>query len=388
MASYCYFRKPRQPGNMPDLPVLPFDHAEFISYQDILGLLGRPGVGVVVIQGIGGSGKTWAAKALYREAKTLNLFDEYIWVSLSINCSMRKCFNKIAASLKCKVRDGLSVESTRTIIKEYLTPRKFLLVLDNAYFTEENTLEYLGVPDPGQQRLGSKIILTTRTMRALGALSVMQPNIVEITPQTLTYEESYDLLREKVGKDISFAHDLISYCYGIPLIVILLAGALYDAPTEETFSELVANVHATLSTKISVFDTMQRMVKFGYHQLPSDNVRHCLLYCLIFPDDQGISVKELIWYWITDGLLQEAIGFDEANNIGKQILDVLIKHGMVYLDDNDHVHMHNVIRETVSRFGKDMGYKEQDYRCFGNPIIKLEHLSKYSNRVSLMDSGH
>lgn len=147
---------------------------------------------------------------------------------------MRKCFNKIAASLKCKIRDGLSVESTRTIIKEYLTPRKFLLVLDNAYFTEENTLEYLGVPDPGQQRLGSKIILTTRTTRALYALfSVMQPNIVKMMPRTLTYKGSYDLLREKIGKDISFAHDLISYCYGIPLIIILLAGALYDAPTED-----------------------------------------------------------------------------------------------------------------------------------------------------------
>ncbi|PAN28011.1 hypothetical protein PAHAL_5G124700 [Panicum hallii] len=308
MASYCCFRKPRQPSNM---PVLQINHGELISFQGMLGLLGRPGVGVVVIQGIGGSGKTWAAKALYRAAKTSNLFDEYIWVSLSINCSMRKCFNKIAASLSCKTRDGLSVESTRAIIKEYLTPRKFLLVLDNAHFTEESILEYLGVPDPRQQRLGSKIFVTTRTGRAR---SVMLPNI-EIMPQPLTYEESYDLLREKIGKDISFAHDLISYCYGIPLIIILLAGALYDAPTEETFSELVANAHAALSTKTSFFNTMQCMVKFGYHQLPSDNVRHCLLYCLIFPDDQGISVKELIWYWIMDGLLQEAVGFDEANHI-------------------------------------------------------------------------
>ncbi|RLM92002.1 hypothetical protein C2845_PM08G28280 [Panicum miliaceum] len=383
MASYCCFQKPRQPSNM---PVLQINHGgELISLQGMLGLLGRPGVGVVVIQGIGGSGKTWAAKALYRAAKTSNLFDEYIWVSLSINCSMRKCSNKIAASLSCKTRDGLSVESTRTIIKEYLTPRKFLLVLDNAYFTEESILEYLGVPDPRQQRLGSKIFVTTRTVRAR---SVMLPNI-EIMPQPLTYEESCDLLREKIGKDISFTHDLIGYCYGIPLIIILLAGALYDAPTEETFSELVANAHAALSTKTSIFNRMECVVKFGYHQLPSDNVRHCLLYCLIFPDDQGISVKELIWYWMMDGLLQEAIGFDEANHIGKEILDVLIKHGMVYLDDNDHVHMHNVIRETVSRFGKDMGYKEQSYQYFDNPIkaiIKLEHLSKYSNRVSLMDT--
>jgi len=379
MASYCCFRKPRQPTNM---PVLPINHGELVSLPNMLGMLGRPSVGVVVIRGIGGSGKTWAAKALYRTAKTSNLFDEYIWVSLSINCSMRKCFNKIAASLSCKIRDGLSVESTRTIIKEYLRPRKFLLVLDNAYFTEERILEYLGVPDPQQQRLGSKIFVTTRTTRAR---SVMLPNI-EIMSQPLTYEKSYDLLREKIGKDISFEYDLISYCYGIPLMIILLAGVLYDGPKEETFSELVANARAALSTKTSVFKTMRCMVKFGYYQLPSDNVRHCLLYCLIFPDDQGISVKELIWYWIMDGLLQEAVSFDEAFHIGKEILDVLVKHGMVYLDDNDHVHMHNVIRETVSRFGKDMGYKEQDYRCFGNPIIKLEHLSKYSSRVSLMDT--
>ncbi|CAL4973599.1 unnamed protein product [Urochloa decumbens] len=346
----------------------------------MLSLLVRSDVRVVIIQGIGGSGKTWAAKAAYRVARTSNLFDEYIWVSLSINCSVRKCLNKIAASLSCKIRDNLSVERTRTFIKECLTPRKFLLVFDNAYFTEESILEYLGVPDPEQQRLGSKIIMTTRTGRAVSTIS---PNIV-ITPEPLTYEESYDLLREKIGKDISFAHDLISYFYGIPLNIIILAGAVCDAPTEESFSELVASAHAALETQTSIFSTLQCMVKFGYHQLPSDNVRQCLLYCLIFPDDQGISVKELIWYWIMDGLLQEAIGFDEANHIGKEILDVLIKHGMVYLDGNDHVHMHDVIRETVSRIGKDMGYKEQHYSC--NPIIKLEHFLNHSNIVSLMDT--
>ncbi|RLN22384.1 disease resistance protein RPS2-like [Panicum miliaceum] len=123
----------------------------------------------------GGSGKTWAAKALYRAAKTSNLFDEYIWVSLSINYSMRKCFNKIAASLSCKIRDGLSVESTRTTIKEYLTPRKFLLVLDNAYFTEESILEYLGVPDPRQQRLGSKIFVKSGIVQATNATWPFDP---------------------------------------------------------------------------------------------------------------------------------------------------------------------------------------------------------------------
>jgi thymidylate kinase len=67
----------------------------------MLGLLVRPDVGVIVIQGISGSGKTWAANAAYRAARTSNLFQEYVWVPLSMNCSMRQCINKIAASLPC-----------------------------------------------------------------------------------------------------------------------------------------------------------------------------------------------------------------------------------------------------------------------------------------------
>lgn len=349
----------------------------------MLGLLVRPDVGVIVIQGIAGSGKTWAAKAAYRAARTSNLFQEYVWVPLSINCSMRQCLNKIAASLSCNKGDNLSVERTKAIIKEYLTERKFLIVLDNVYFTEEGILEYLGVPRPRQQSLGSKIFVTTRTVRGE---SIMEPDVV-IMPQPLTYEESYDLLREKIGKDINFAHDLISCCFGMPLTVILLAGVLYGSPTQEAFDELVAKAHVTLEAQTSALNTMKRLVKFGYQQLPNDNVRRCLLYCLLFPEDQGISVKELIWHWKTDGLLQKTTDFDEVNHIGKEILDVLIKHGMLYLDvDGDYIRMHDVIRETVSRYGIDNGYKEQHDWHVSNPIIRLEHLAKYSRRISLMDT--
>ncbi|XP_062223781.1 probable disease resistance protein At4g27220 isoform X2 [Phragmites australis] len=377
MASYCCFWKPRRPTNW---PMVRTNNGQLISFQEMLGLLGRPNVGVVVIEGIGGSGKTWAAKAAYQAARTSNIFNEYIWVTLSISCSLRQCMNKIASSLSCKIGDNLSVERTKTMIKEYLTQRKFLLVLDNAYFTEEGILEYLGVTHLQQQSPGSKIFVTTRTVRTS---SVMEADIV-LTPELLTYEESYNLLRKKIGKDINFEHDLISYCYGIPLIILILAGVLCDAPTQEAFSELVANAHVALGTQISVFNTMKRLVKFGYHQLPSDNARHCLLYCLLFPEDQGISVKELIWHWRMDGLLQEAISFDEANHIGKEILYVLTKHGMVYLEDNDNVRMHDVIRETVSSFREDKVYKEQHGWCLGNPIFKLDHLAEHSNRVSLM----
>ncbi|CAL4947003.1 unnamed protein product [Urochloa decumbens] len=394
MVSYtCFSNHQRLPNNSPTVRSNGYveDYAqkngyveEIKSFQEMLGLLVHPDVGVVVIRGIGGCGKTWAAKGAYQEAMTSNTFNEYIWVSLSMSCSLRQCIYKIAQSLSCGVRD-MSVERTKTIIKEYLTQRKFLLVLDNAYFTEESILESLGVPHPQRQNLGSKIFVTTRTSRTC---CVMEPDILVI-PQPLTSEESHDLLCKKIGKDINFSHGLFSKLYGIPLIIILLVGILCDAPTEEVFSELIANTHTALFTWLTVFHAMRRMVEFGYHQLPSHNAQQCLLYCLLFPEDRGIPVKELIWHWIMDGLLQEVVGFQEANHIGMEILDVLIKHGMLYLEDDDHVRMHDVIRENVSKFGKGNDYKEQHDWHFSNSShfsnnIKLEHLAKYSRRVPLM----
>ncbi|KAG8055107.1 hypothetical protein GUJ93_ZPchr0001g32921 [Zizania palustris] len=289
----------------------------------MLRLLVRPEVGSIVIEGIGGSGKTWAAKAAYKAAKTSSLFDDYIWVSLSENCSLRQCIDKITACLSCENREDLPVQRTTTLIKEYLTKRKFLLVLDNAYFTEENVLERLGIPHPGRQNIGSKVIVTTRTRRTGSAVA---PDSV-IMPQPLIYEEAYGLLRLKIGKDVRSSHtsDLINYCYGIPLSVILLAGVLCDVASQDIFNELVNNAWVTLGTKVSVFHTLQSIVKFAYHQLPNGNTRQCFLYCLLFPEDQGIPVDDLIRFWIMEGLVIQSGEFHEARLAGKEILDVLLK---------------------------------------------------------------
>jgi disease resistance protein RPS2 len=63
------------------IPVQMIEHRQSISFQDMLGLLDRPDVGVVVIEGIGGSGKTWAAKAVYQSARTSNISGSHCQLS-------------------------------------------------------------------------------------------------------------------------------------------------------------------------------------------------------------------------------------------------------------------------------------------------------------------
>lgn len=350
-----------------------------ISCQDMLCLVLRPEGEVVVIEGIGGSGKTWAAKAAFETSKNSNRFEDYIWVSLSRSCSLRRCIEKIATCLSIEIGEELLSSRIAVMIKEHLARRKFLLVLDNAYFVEENILSHLGIPHPREQGFGSKVIVTTRTARAL---SVMEPATV-ILPQPLTYEASHDLLREKLGKDIDL--ELIDNCFGMPLSIILLAGALCDAPTHEEFHKLISAAHVAQGPKVSVFNTMTRLVNFGYRQLPSDTARHCFLYCLLFPDDEAISVKDLIFFWKLDSMIQEAQDFHEADCVGKEIIHVLVKHGLIHFEDNDHIRMHDVIRETVSQLGRDNGYVEQPERYFDNEV-RFEYLAKLGGRISLMNT--
>lgn len=378
MASYFCFRKPRRHS-----PIFILPRFRLISIQDMLCLVLRPQGEVVVIEGIGGLGKTWTAKAAFEAARNSNLFDIYIWVSLSRSCSLRRCIEKIAACLSSGTGEELSSQRIRAKIREHLARRKFLLVLDNAYFTEENILEHLGIPHPREQSFGSKIIVTTRTGRAL---AVMEPATV-ITPQPLAYQDSYDLLREKIGKDISPSDtlELINNCYGMPLSIILLAGALCDVPTQEEFAELISETYRVQGHKVSPSNTMIRLVDFGYRRLPSDTARHCFLYCLLFPDNEAIPVKDLIIFWIMDGLIQEARDFHDANCIAMEILQVILKHGLIYLEDDDHVRMHDVIRETVSRLGRGNGYVEQPDWCFDNDV-RLEYLAKLGRRISVMNT--
>uniref|UniRef100_A0ACD5W1U9 Uncharacterized protein n=1 Tax=Avena sativa TaxID=4498 RepID=A0ACD5W1U9_AVESA len=348
MGSYCCFSKSGRPFT--DYIVPQF---RVISIQDMLCLALRPEGEVVVIEGSCGLGKTWAAKAAFKAARNSNRFDTYIWVSLSTSCSLRRCIDKIATCLSIDIGQELLSSRISVMIEEHLATRKFLLVLDNAYFVEENVLGYLGIPDPREQNFGSKVIVTTRAGRAK---AVVKPSIV-ITPQTLSYQASYDLVREKIGKDID--PGLIENCFGMPLSLILLAGALCDVPTQEEFIELIREAYVAQGPKISVFTTMIRLVNFGYRRLPTDTARNCFLYCLRFRADEAISVKDLIISWMLHGMIQEARDYHEANRIGMEIIHVLLKHGLIHFEGVDQILMHDVIRETMSDLGRANGHVEQ-----------------------------
>jgi hypothetical protein len=336
----------------------------------MLCLVLRPEGEVVVIEGIGGLGKTWAARAAFETARNSNRFDNYLWISLSRSCSRRRCIENIATCLSIDIGDEMLSSRIRVMIMEYLARRRFLLVLDNAYFVEDNILRYLGIPDPGEQSFGSKVIVTTRTGRAK---AVVKPTLV-ITPQPLSYQASYDLLHEKIGKDVG--PDLIENCFGLPLSLILLAGGLCDVPTQEEFINKTGLARQYQSPKVSVFTTMIQLVWFGYFGLPDDTTRLCFKHCLDFPDDEAVPVKDVIILWKAHDLIHR--GYHEANFIGMEVLHVLSKHGLIHFEGDDHIRVHDVIRETM-RPWREKDY-EEELEFYIDNCVQISELFLRGNR--------
>ncbi|XP_072955975.1 probable disease resistance protein At1g61300 [Typha angustifolia] len=323
-----------------DRDMLPGEKLQAI--QQLQRALVNPEVGTVVIYGIGGSGKTWTAKKAYNTAVTSHLFDTYIWIPLSSSCSVRRAMEKISTRLSIAVGADLSEESMRAKISESLEGRNFFLVLDNAWFKEDGVLDRMGVPR--RNRLNaSKVVATTRTSRSL---NVMEPDIV-ITPTSLGRKDSWDLFREMTGESISskVGPAVVEGCNGMPLPIILLAGAFRNVPSGPAMTK------AQESAMISIvaagpFHGMYRAVRFGYSMLPSDRVRDCFSFCLLFPEDIGIPSNDLIHYWIMDGLIDGGNDMEKAK-MGRDILLVLLDHGMLYWEDDDHVRVHDVVREVA-----------------------------------------
>lgn len=366
--------------------------------QQLLRSLRDPVVGTVVIYGIGGIGKTWMAKQAFNQAMASHLFDVFIWVPLSITCGIRHAREKISEKLSIPTGDG-GDEGTRGKIHAFLSVRKFLLVLDDAWFTEEDVLDLMGVPRPSQGN-ASKVIVTTRNRRAQ---SVMLPDVV-IVANLLTKTESWDLFCDRSGGGIpsQLALTVLNKCGCIPLSIILIAGALRDVSGASAMeyalksASLALGNHAPTENHAPTdYTVMHRAARFGYSMLPSDAVKHCLFYCMLFPGNISIHVHCLILHWLTEGLLDESKCWDDAYAKGQYILMVLLDHGMLYKEDDGLVRMHDVVREVAFDIGHGKGFyrrvhlKQVDKppagTVLGRPAEAVSFFWGRYERISLMD---
>ncbi|KAL7132208.1 hypothetical protein ABFS83_12G056200 [Erythranthe nasuta] len=144
--------------------LMPVDGSERLSLQ------------VVSLIGVGGIGKTTLAQLTYNDAWVQEYFELKFWICVSHSTDAAEIAKGI---LKDACPRGGQLDSMLDSLKEMISERKFILVLDNVWevnLSQWNTLKNI-------LRFGchgSKILLTTRNKRVARMLDCLQENIQDI----------------------------------------------------------------------------------------------------------------------------------------------------------------------------------------------------------------
>ncbi|KAL1211019.1 putative disease resistance protein [Cardamine amara subsp. amara] len=139
-------------------------------------------------------------------------------------------------------------------------------------------------------------------------------------------------------------------------------------------------------------DKILPLLKYSYDRLKGDQVKSCLLYFALFPEDK-IPKEKLIEYWICEGTIDGREGIEKTENKGYDIIGSLVR-AYVRMEEFDHngkgyVRMHDVVREMALWIASDLGKQKEAFIVRAG--VGLYEIPKVKNwnvvrRMSLMNN--
>ncbi|KAK7273962.1 hypothetical protein RIF29_15030 [Crotalaria pallida] len=282
---------------------------------------------IVGILGMGGSGKTTIAKAIYNEinknfeGRSFLANIREIWGQDNGQVNLQE--QLLSGVMKTRRVKLLNIELGKTIVKESLCSKRALVVLDDIHNLDQlNALcgsrDWFG--------RGSRIIITTRDEHLLNILQV--DNIYRM--KEMEENESLELFSWHAFKQatptpdfVELSRRVVEYSGRLPLALEVLGSYLFDRAMTEWESAL-------LKLEIIPNDQIQKKLKLSFDGLRDDMEKDIFLdICCFFIGKDRNYVTQIL-----DGCgLHAEIG-----------ITVLIERNLVKVDKNNKLAMHDLLR--------------------------------------------
>ena len=268
---------------------------------------------VIPIVGIGGLGKTTLAKFVFNDSRIQECFPLKMWVCVSDDFDIKQLIFKIINSANDSISDDgpshqpnwnmLEMEQLQNQLKNKLSGRKFLLVLDDVW--NEDRVKWVELRNLIQVRAaGSKILVTTRSHSIASMMGTVPSHILE----GLSEGDSLSLLVKwafKEGEEeqhphlVNIGREIVKKCGGVPLAVRTLGSLLFSKFEVSEWEYVRDNEIWNLPQKK---DDILPALKLSYDLMPSYLRQRFALFSL-YPKDYNFNSPQIICLWEALGLI-------------------------------------------------------------------------------------
>ncbi|KAK8273069.1 hypothetical protein V6Z11_D11G380800 [Gossypium hirsutum] len=303
------------------------------------------GVSVLSIVGMGGMGKTTLAQLVYNDATINQSFHHKAWVCVSVKFDAIAITKAILQSITSESCDYSNLDLLQVKLKEKLSGKRFLLVLDDIWNENYNDWTILRSPFGA----GTHIIVTTRLqivssivdpLKAFHLDKLSDDDCLSIFTQQALKAKNFDghLQFKEIGEKI------VRRCNGLPLAAKAIGSMLRTIECHGKWERICESEIWNLPEEQCGIIPALRL---SYHHLPS-NLKRCFAYCSILPKDYEFGEEEIILLWRAEGLLQQK-AMPQIKDLGNQYFQDLVSRSFFQTSSKDKSRfvMHDLINDLA-----------------------------------------
>ncbi|CAN4090452.1 unnamed protein product [Withania somnifera] len=288
---------------------------------------------VVPVVGMPGLGKTTLARKIYNDPKIPHQFFSCIWVFIGQSCVKRDILLNILKGFTRRIEefhDKNEAEIAEEIRGHVANGGKCLIVLDDVW--NSDVVDFVKTVFPENNR-GHRIMMTTRHVDVARSVNIDPHNL-----KFLDQKESFQLLENRAFgisrcpvELVEHGEAIVENCSGVPLTIVVIAGALRGRTSEIDWKVVKENVGKHLIEE----DKLKRclnIVGLSYNHLPDDR-KACFLYFGAFPQGCDIPAWKLIRLWISEGLIMSNLPGSEIEDIAECYLNDFANRNLVMVTE-------------------------------------------------------
>lgn len=304
-------------------------------------------VAVISIVGMGGVGKTTLAQLVYNDDLVNNYFDLKAWVHVSYDFDVTEITKSMLQGISSELYGATDLRMLQVKLKEKLSNKKFLLVLDDVWTPSHAYWQILRSPfEVGAS--GSKILVTTRSLEVSRIIGTNGYYGLGLLSDDVCFRMFTDYALGAKGFS-GYPHlevigrEMVIRLNGLPLAVKVLGGLLRNNLDEDAWKKILSE-GAQLHGSAEIFSVLQ----LSYNHMPSQ-LKQCFAYCSLFPDDYEFREEELVLLWMAEGYLSEATHEMGMETLGGEYFKDLVKRSFFQrsIMDKSRFIMHDLIHDLA-----------------------------------------